>query len=150
MRDVGRYGRVICLLTVGFLALYLPAAFASEGALTCSPVKLSSGSIAAGIGYSWGHGRLDYNGKEYLFRINGVNVGSVGVNEARSTGTVCNLARLEDFNGTYAGVAAGATIGGGGSAITLRNQNGVVIDLTSTTQGVDFTLAPSGVSINLE
>ena len=100
MKSLARY--TICLLTVGFLALYLPAAFASEGAPTCSLVKLSSGSIAAGIGYSWGHGKLDYNGRQYLFKISGLDVGSVGIREANSTGTVCNLARLEDFNGTYA------------------------------------------------
>lgn len=150
MKNIEKLSALTCLLVVGLFTVYLPAAFASEAPLTCSPVQLSSGTIAAGIGYSWGHGTLNYNGKQYPFKIDGLDVGSVGVHEANSRGEVCNLTRLEDFNGNYAGVAAGATVGGGGSAMTLRNQNGVVLDLTSTTQGVSFTLAPSGVNINLQ
>jgi hypothetical protein len=35
------------------------------------------------------------------------------------------------------------------SVATLRNQNGVVIDLTTTAQGARLTLAPGGVNVTL-
>jgi len=41
-------------------------------------------------------------------------------------------------------------VGGGGSAITMRNQNGVVIEALSTTQGVALSLGTGGASIKLK
>jgi hypothetical protein len=151
MRDIKAYGWLMCLVAVGFFVLSpIVASAMEEHPMTCSPLKLSSGTVALGLGYSWGHGTLDYNGKKHPFKIEGLNVGSIGMHEASSTGKVCNLTKLEDLNGKYAGVFADATVGGGASAMTLRNQNGVIIDVTSATQGVSFSLAPSGVNIQLE
>ena len=65
------------------------------------------------------------------------------------SGTVRNLRNVVDFSGNYVSVAAGATVAGGGSVATLRNQNGVVIDGITTAQGVRLTLAPGGVNITL-
>ena len=54
-----------------------------------------------------------------------------------------------DFSGNYVAFTAGATVAGGGSAISMRNQNGVVIDGVTTNQGVRLTLSPGGVGITL-
>jgi len=48
-----------------------------------------------------------------------------------------NLTKLEDFSGNYAAAGAEATVGGGAGATVMRNQNGVVIELMSTTQGAN-------------
>ena len=53
----------------------------------------------------------------------------------------------QDIDGVYTSVAAGGTLGGGGTVAAMRNQNGVVIKLTSTTQGLSLTLAAEGVKI---
>ena len=113
-------------------------------------LKLSEGSVAVGIGFSWGSGVLTYEGKEYPFSIQGLSVVDVGISRADATGVVYNLTRLADFTGNYTAVSAGAAVGGGAGATTMRNQNGVVIDLTGTTQGVKFNLSVDGVKFTLK
>jgi len=70
--------------------------------------------------------------------------------KAEATGSVYNLKRLEDFNGNYTGVTAGVTIAGGAGATAVQNQNGVVINLVSTTQGLKFKLSVDGVKLTLK
>ncbi len=110
---------------------------------------LSGGSVAAGVGYSWGSGTLTFRGQTYPFKVNGLSVGTVGVARADASATVYNLKKLEDFNGTYTAVGAGATVAGGGFAVTMRNQQGVEILLMGTTQGLDFKFAVEGVKLTL-
>jgi hypothetical protein len=57
---------------------------------------------------------------------------------------------VADFAGNYTAAAAGATVGGGKGAVAMKNQNGVVMELTSTSKGVQFTLAPTGVEIKMK
>jgi len=40
------------------------------------------GSVAAGIGFSWGKGMLSYEGKMYPVRVQGLSVGELGVTRA--------------------------------------------------------------------
>jgi hypothetical protein len=112
-------------------------------------VQLKQGSVAVGVGYSWGSGSLDFKGKSYPLKVKGLSVGEVGAAKVEATGKVFNLARLEDFNGNYVAAGAEATVGGGMGATALRNQNGVVIQLTSTTRGLNFKVAPEGVQLTL-
>ena len=112
-------------------------------------IHLSAGSVAAGIGYSWGSGVLRYKGKNYPFTVDGVSVGDIGVTKAEASGSVYHLKKLEDFNGNYTAASAGATLGGGGSASAMQNQNGVKINLVSTTRGLKLKLAVDGVKIQL-
>ncbi len=113
-------------------------------------LSLSQRSVAVGVGFSWGDGTLTYRGKKYPVSVDGLTVGSVGASKASARGSVYNLKKLEDFNGTYAAVKAGATVGGGASASALKNQNGVRINLTSTSRGVKFTVAAEGVTLKLK
>ncbi|HYC21952.1 MAG TPA: DUF1134 domain-containing protein [Candidatus Bathyarchaeia archaeon] len=132
------------------LAVLLLAGVASAKDTPSGTVTLSTGSFAAGVGYSWGGGTLKYKGKTHHFEISGLSVGSVGIKKATASGKVYHLNKLEDFDGNYTSVAAGATVGGGGGVSSMQNQNGVVINLVSTTKGVSFTLAAAGVSIKLK
>jgi hypothetical protein len=141
---------MIGLVVVGFLCFSLSAAIAADEKKVAGTVELKAESIAAGVGLSWGGGTLTYMGKQYPFSVSGLNVGSVGIKTATSTGKVYNLNKLEDFSGNYASIGAGATVGGGASAVAMKNQKGVVIELVSTSQGVDFTLATGGVDIKLK
>jgi len=112
-------------------------------------IVMSGGSIAAGIGYVWGHGELVYGGQKRKFSVSGLSIVDVGVADISATGVVYNLKSPEDFNGNYAAVSAGLTVAGGGSASYLKNEHGVVIKLLSTTRGLRFNLAAHGVSIKL-
>src|SRR5690349_7757825 len=51
-------------------------------------IKLSGGSVAAGVGLSWGSGTLTYKGKTYPISVNGLSVGDVGVTKIEASGDV--------------------------------------------------------------
>ena len=112
-------------------------------------LRLSQGSVAVGVGYSWGGGTLNYKGKSHKVKIKGLSIGEAGIKKAEATGKVYNLAKLEDFNGNYTAAGAEATIAGGGGGTALRNQNGVVVYLASTTRGLNFKLAGEGIEMTL-
>lgn len=113
-------------------------------------VTIESKSVALGIGVSWGDGKLSYQGKTHTFSVQGLSVVDVGVSKVSARGKVFHLEKLEDFAGTYAAAQAGAAVGGGMSVVALRNQNGVVMELTSTQTGIKFTLAGEGIEVKLK
>jgi hypothetical protein len=122
----------------------LAAAESQKGTL-----QLSDGSVAAGIGFSWGKGTLTYAGKTHRVKVEGLSVGEVGVTRATAVGTVSNLKKLSDFSGTYVAVGAGATAAGGAGITVMRNENGVIIEMTSTAQGASLKLGVDGVRLAL-
>jgi len=113
-------------------------------------LTMSEGQFAIGIGFNWGSGVLSYQGQKYNFKVKGLSVIDVGITKATSTGKVYNLKKLEDFNGNYTAASAEGTLAGGAGALTMKNQNGVVIDLISTTAGINLKLSVEGVSLTLE
>jgi len=125
-----------------------PPPVANVGA-TEGTVTFTGGAVAVGIGFQWGNGTLTYQGRQYPFRMDGLSVVDVGVTRVSGSGTVHNLRQVADFSGNYVSFSAGATLAGGGSVSSLRNQNGVVIDGIATAQGVRLTLAPGGVKVTL-
>ncbi|HME68645.1 MAG TPA: hypothetical protein VKM54_02120 [Myxococcota bacterium] len=141
----------IGIAVAGALALFVASAHGGEPKKTPDgTVEFSGGSVAAGIGYSWGSGTLTYKGVKYPITVAGLSAGSVGATDVTASGSVYNLKKIEDFEGNYTSVGAGATVGGGGGVITMRNQNGVVIDGVSTTQGLKLSLDAGGVKIKLK
>jgi hypothetical protein len=112
-------------------------------------LALSEGTVAVGIGFSWGKGTLTYQGKSYPVKVTGLSVGEVGVNRATGAGEVYNLKKLADFDGNYVGAGAGATVAGGAGITAMKNQNGVVIELKSTTQGASLKLAAEGLKLSV-
>jgi hypothetical protein len=113
-------------------------------------VTIESTSVALGVGVSWGDGKLHYKNKTHAFSVKGISVVDVGVSKVSARGKVFHLKKLEDFAGTFVAAQAGATVGGGMSVVALRNQNGVVLELTSTQTGVKFTLAGEGIEVKLK
>jgi hypothetical protein len=113
-------------------------------------LRLSEGTVAAGIGWTWGHGELNYGGKTYKFKVDGLSVAEVGVTKAEATGTVYNLKSLDDFDGVYAAATAEGTAGKGAGVSSLRNAKGVVINLKSETKGANVKVAAEGLKLKLE
>ena len=110
---------------------------------------LSGGSIAVGVGYSWGKGTLHYKGSDYSFAVNGLTVLDVGAQQISATGEVYQLAAVEDFGGSYNGVAAGAALVYGGSTGIMENRKGVVIRIHSNTTGADLNLSGNAIDLKL-
>src|SRR5262245_2859819 len=107
-------------------------------------------SLADGVGYGRGEGVLTFQGHAYPFRIGALAVGEMGVSKAEATGSVDQLTKIEDFSGEYVAASASAAIGEGHGIATMRNQHGVVIDLTAIDQGITLTFAVEGVKITVE
>jgi len=140
----------LCGSLLASVALCAAGALAAGAAVTTGTLEMSGGSVAAGIGYSWGGGTLTYQGRQYPFTVNGLRIGDVGITDVQGAGTVSHLDRVEDFSGNYTALQAGLTVAGGGSVMTMQNQNGVVITVTSTTRGLDADFGAGGVSIALK
>jgi hypothetical protein len=141
--------RMSMLMMVAALGLALSVAQAEEEKPDAT-LKLSGGSVAAGLGVSWGGGTLTYKGKDYPISVTGISVGDVGVTKLEASGSVYNLTKLEDFDGNYTAAAAGATLAGGASAVAMKNQNGVKVNLVATTQGVKIVLGGGGVDMKIK
>ena len=137
------------VLIVALVAVLAGPAFADDKKVD-AVLKLTEGSVAAGIGWSWGHGTLTYMGKSYRVKVDGLTVGEVGMTNAKAKGNVYNLKSLDDFNGVYATGGAGATAGKGRGASALTNANGVSILLTSITKGASLKIAAEGLKLQIE
>jgi len=142
--------KVIGLVVVGALVSTLATVAWAQSNSTTGRLELSEGSVAAGIGFSWGKGTLTYQGKKYPVKVDGLSVGEVGVDRATALGKVTNLKKLEDFDGNYLAAGGGATVARGTSVAALKNQNGVKIALKSATKGASLKLAVEGIKLSID
>jgi hypothetical protein len=113
-------------------------------------LRLESRSIAAGVGVSWGRGVLTVDGVEHPFSVSGLSVVDLGISRVTASGEVFGLRKLEDFDGTYQGIALGAAVGGGSEVMAMRNEKGVFIRMRAGQQGVRLSLATKGTTLRLE
>ena len=85
------------VLTISRLALFFMVmalasnAVAAEKATPSGKLTIESRSIAAGIGITWGDGKLNFNGKDYPFSIDGLTLVDFGISKASAAGEVYNL-----------------------------------------------------------
>jgi hypothetical protein len=131
-------------------ALAGDAVAAEKAAKPSGRVTMQSTAIAAGIGVTWGDGKLTFKGKDYPFSIDGLTLVDWGVSKATANGDVYNLDDVAKFGGTYVAAEAGLTLAGGMGGMVLRNQNGVVLHLRSTSRGARLQLGTSGLVIKMK
>jgi hypothetical protein len=143
MNQVKKIG--LLLVISGLIAGFARAESAPDGT-----IRFSGGSVAVGIGWSWGKGTLTFKGKDYPISVKGLSLGKVGITGVTASGEVHDLKKLKDFDGNYTGVGAGITLAGGRSAVTIKNQNGVRVRVISTTRGADITLGAGGVDLKIK
>jgi len=142
------YRKILGLPLLGTMLLLALAVHAAE--TPDARVKLTGKALSAGVGYSWGSGVLTYQGKDYPFSVSGLSAGNIGASSATLAGDVYNLKNLDDFNGNYTSAGAGATVAGGAGGMTMKNQNGVVMNVAGTTKGLSFKLGVDGVKVQLK
>lgn len=124
----------------------------AEGSIPSGYFWFSGGSVAVGIGYTWGHGTLYYSkeDKQYPFKLSGISIVDVGAAGFDAQGEVYNLTNPADLAGQYSAVTAGMTVIVGGSVAYLKNDKGVVIKVHSQSGGVKFNLSANGMKITLK
>ncbi|PYL25320.1 MAG: hypothetical protein DMF44_02725 [Verrucomicrobia bacterium] len=116
-------------------------------------LRLSSGGFALGIGVNWGSGTLTYRGKKYPVKVKGLSVGRVGMTSSSAYGEVFNLKHLQDFNGHYNVGGAGTrgvTLGAGKTGTIMSNQAGVIVQVSSTQNGIAVNATGGGVDMQLK
>ena len=133
-----------------FISAFAATAISGENAKPSGRVTISSRSIAAGIGVTWGDGKLTFKGKDYPFSIDGLTLVDFGISRATATGDVYNLTDVAKFAGTYVAAEAGLTLAGGMGGMVLRNSDGVVLHLRSVSQGARLQLGTSGLIIKMK
>jgi hypothetical protein len=141
--------KIFGLMGIIVLGLGLTVARAADKTPDAT-LALHAGSVAIGLGVSWGGGTLTYQGKDYPISVSGLSVGAVGASSIEASGKVYNLKNLSDFNGNYTAAMAGGAVAGGGGVVTMKNQNGVMVDLVATTQGVSLALGAAGVDMKIK
>jgi hypothetical protein len=142
-----KFTRLVLFL---FAIAFATTAISGEARKPAGRVTMESKSVAAGIGVSWGDGKLTFKGKEYPFSIDGLSVVDWGISRVSATGDVYNLTDVSKFPGTYLAAEAGFTLAGGAGGITMRNSEGVIVNLRSTSRGASLTLGPAGLRISMK
>jgi hypothetical protein len=103
------------------------------------------------VGGSAGGGVLTFDGKKYPFKMGGISLGAnIGISKFSAVGDVYDMKDVSQFAGTYARLTGSVALGGGMGDMTLKNENGVIMTLKGTTQGIQLNAGASGVSVTLE
>ena len=134
------------------LATVATVAFGNVANAATKPVgtiTIDEKQIGFLVGGSLGGGTLSYGGKTYPFKIGGLSVGNIGVSKLKATGEVYNMTSVSQFAGTYAKAEASATLLKGAGALRLENENGVVLELKTTSGGLQLSAGGGGVKITL-
>jgi len=105
--------------------------------------------VTALLSGEWGHGTLGYNGRTYKFKATGLGAGGAGVQKISATGEVYHLKDIADFPGGYSEARGDIAVGKGVGGLYIRNDKGVVIKLKTHAEGVVFSLAGQGLTIQM-
>jgi len=142
--------RIVSRIALFVVLALATTAVAAEKATPSGKVTIESRSIAAGVGVTWGDGTLNFKGKVYPFSIDGLSLVDWGIAKVSATGDVYNLTDPAKLAGTYVAAEAGLTLAGGMGGMVLRNENGVVLHIRSTSRGARLTLGTSGLRITMK
>ena len=112
--------------------------------------EVTGGTVGIGIGVGWAKGTLHYQGKSVPISVKGLSLAKVGAGSISASGEVYHLNDLKDFSGNYVAASAGAALAGGGAVSAMRNDKGVVMQMRSTTQGVELMLGVDGIAVSIK
>ncbi len=113
-------------------------------------LEVKATSVAIGVGFQWGDGKLKFKGREYAFSVQGLSLVDVSFTSISATGKVFNLNNVDDFSGTYVASKAALAVGGGKGDLTMRNGKNVSIHLRSDQTGVAISLGAGGLTVKLK
>lgn len=143
--------KIISFLVLGFSVLSFSANAADASKKPSGTVNINETQFALIVGGSTGGGVLNFQGKKYPFKIGGMSLGAnVGVSKLSAVGEVYDLNDISKFAGTFTKLESSITLGGGVGGTILRNENGVIMRLTSTSEGLQLNLSASGVTVKLD
>ena len=143
--------KVLSFFILGLSILSFGLSAADAPKKPSGTVSINETQFALIVGGSTGGGVLTYQGKKYPFKIGGMSLGAnVGVSKLSASGEVYDLTQLSKFPGTFTKLESSITLGGGVGGTVLKNENGVIMRLTSTSEGLQLNLSASGVTVKLD
>ena len=139
------------LISCALLAVFLCGATAVPSRADTGTLRVVFGKagLVAAVGH--GEGILTFHDKRYAFTIVGGSIGAtlaLSVNVLR--GAALNISNPDDLAGTYTGAGGGAAIVAGVSAVRLRNEKGVVLELRGAKLGVEASANLPLVTITMK
>lgn len=135
------------LLTFTFA---LPA-FAQQPPQTAGTVTINEYELAFIFNGQMGGGKLNFQGNTYDFKLGGLGIGGIGASHIQASGEVYNMNDVRQFPGTYLQGSLGyAATNQGKGNLWLQNENGVVLHLKSSQQGLGLTTGADGVVVNMD
>ena len=145
--------RRISLFLFALSFLLLAHTSAASAQVPDGTLKITRRTVSPGIGLEWGQGVLTYKGQDYPFsyRAGGTfREVDAEMTTVELSGQVFNLKKVEDINGRYHKIESEESISGGGSRVTIKNQNGVVVNVVSPIKGRKFDLTREGLDVQLK
>jgi hypothetical protein len=137
------------LLAFGVLMAAVPTVDAQKK-FRSGTISLNTKSVGFLFGFEWGSGEMRLNsGRVYNLRIRMLKAGVIGIEQISAHGTIYNLRRPSDIEGTFAAGGAGATLGAGAGIATMENAKGVIIEVRETSAGIAAKIAASGIDIKI-
>jgi len=146
---------VLRKLIVGLLAvpfLFAANAATAEEKTPSGTVDIAEDQIMWMVGGDIGGGTLEFQGKSYKFKMDGLKLGGFGVHKLDLDGDVWDLKDVADFPGVYAEAEIGFTVADAGKGdVWLKNDKDVKLRLKSpSSKGIALDLGVEGVDIRLK
>ncbi len=111
----------MCRFGIGLLCLalmILPAMASND--VPDAAGEFSGGSVAAGIGYTWGTGMLIYQGRLFRLQVRGLSIADVGITSYTASGDVYNLKKPSDSSEPMEPLLPGRHEAAGSAALRCR------------------------------
>lgn len=142
------------LVAASFLGLSacgaMPAPPTAQSIAGLTPVGTVTMTEAVAAGMTGGTGSLTFQGRSYPFILIGSVVGPGGASRLDAVGEVYKLNNLSDFEGLYSeGTGQAGLDTSTRTDLWLRNNMGVIMHLTGTSEGAVLSLGRSEVEIKL-
>jgi hypothetical protein len=139
------------------VAMLVAALLLSSGT-TLAEEKTPSGTIVIDetqimwiVGGDIGGGTLQFQGKSYTFKTDGLKLGGFGIHKVKLSGDVYHLNSIEEFPGIYGVAEAGVTLGNASKGdMVMKNDKGVILHLKSAAQGIALDLGVEGMKVTLK
>ena len=146
-RTMGRrMSTLAAMAAASALLAFAPAAHAKNATIELEIYQ--AGFIVGGSG---GSGTLKLDGKRYPLSIGGVSLGAtIGFSKAQLIGTVRNISKPSDIEGTFTAGTAGVAVAGGPKVAELKNSKGVELSVKGQQIGLEFSVDLSGMEIKLK
>lgn len=141
-----RMSALVATAAASALLAFAPAVHAKNATIELEIYK--AGFIVGGSG---GSGTLKLDGKSYPLSIGGVSLGAtIGFSKAQLIGTVRNISKPSDIEGTFSAGTAGVAVAGGPKVAELKNSKGVELSVKGQQVGLEFSVDLSGMEIKLK